>query len=104
MTWSKLDDGFWSNPKVERVGNDGAGAYARCLSYCGHQETDGFIPPGVARYIATARTFQKLEAHGLVEGLNGTGYRIPDYLEFNPSHERLEEKREADRKRKAAAS
>lgn len=104
MTWSKLDDGFWSNPKVERVGNDGAGAYARCLSYCGHHETDGFIPPGIARYIATPKLFRRLEQEGLVESLNGSGYRIPDYLDFNPSHEKLEAKREADRKRKATDS
>lgn len=104
MTWTKLDDGFWSNPKVSRVGNEAAGAYARCLSYCGCHETDGLIPPDVARFIATPKVFGKLEDVGLVEGLNGTGYRIPDYLEFNPSHDKLEAKREADRRRKAGDS
>lgn len=104
MTWTKLDDGFWSNPKVERVGNDGAGEYARCLSYCGHHETDGFIPPGIARYIATPKLFARLEEVGLIESLNGTGYRIPDYLEFNPSKAKLDEKRRKDRERKAEES
>lgn len=104
MTWTKLDDGFWSNPKVERVGNEAAGAYARCLSYCGDHETDGTISPNAARYIATAKVWAKLEAEGLVESLNGTGYLIPDYLEFNPSKAKLEEKRRKDRERKGAES
>lgn len=104
MTWTKLDDAFWSNPKVTRAGNEAAGAYARCLSYCGCHETDGAIPPDVAKFIAPPKVFKKLSEYGLVEDLNGTGYLIPDYLDFNPSRASLEAKREKDRNRKAAES
>lgn len=104
MTWTKLDDGFWSNPKVARAGNEAAGAYARSLSYCGNHETDGTIPPDIAKFIGPPKVWKKLAEVGLVEDLNGTGYLIPDFLDFNPSHEKLEAKREADRKRKAAES
>ena len=101
MTWTRLDDGFWSNPKVLAAGNEAAGAYARALSYCGCHETDGKIPTDVAKFIAKPKVLQTLIDAGLVE-LNGAGYVIPDYLTFNPSHESLEAKREADRRRKAA--
>lgn len=104
MTWTKLDDGFWSNPKIELAGNEAAGVYARCLSYCGHHETDGAIPPGVARYIGPPKAWKRLEEVGLIESLNGTGFRIPDYLDFNPSKAVLEEKRRKDRERKAGGS
>ena len=42
MTWVKLDDGFYDNPKIVAVGFDGAGLYAMCLAYCGRHMTDGF--------------------------------------------------------------
>lgn len=103
MTWTKLDDGFWSNPKVGRAGNEAAGAYARALSYCGRHETDGSFPDSVARFIARARTWERLVVEGLIEQVEG-GYVIPDYLEHNPSRAHLKAKRERDRKRKAAES
>ena len=104
MTWTKLDDGFWSNPKVERAGNEAVGAFSRALSYCGMHETDGVISPDAARYIAPMKVWKRLETQGLVEELNGTGYLIPDYLDFNPSKAKLDEKRRKDRERKAAES
>lgn len=99
MTWTKLDDGFWSNPKVAAAGNEVAGAYARCLSYCGHHETDGKVPVDVARFIARPKVFEQLVETGLIEQ-NGNGFVIPDFLDFNPSHKVLEEKRAKDRARK----
>lgn len=103
LTWTKLDDGFWSNPKVTQVGLAGAGAYARCLSYCGDQETDGKVPADIARYIGTPAVFKRLVDAGLMRR-NGSGFVIPDYLDFNPSRETLERKRARDRARKAADS
>lgn len=101
MTWVKLDDGFWSNPKVDGVGNEAAGVYARALSYCGCHETDGTIPDSVVRYIGRIRAWEALVDKGLMERLDN-GFLVPDFLHFNPSHAQLEAKREADRKRKAA--
>lgn len=102
MTWVKLDDGFWSNPKVDSVGNEAAGVYSRALSYCGCHETDGAVPDSIARYIGKAKAWERLVDAGLCEPLEN-GYLVPDFLEFNPSHEVLEAKREADRKRKAGS-
>jgi len=92
MPWVKLDDSFWSNPKVEDVGNEAAGAYARMLSYCGQNLTDGYVKESAARFITTSRICKRLEEHDFLER-NGKGWVIPDYLDFNPSREQVEEKR-----------
>ena len=102
MPWVKLDDRFWGNPKVLIIGNEAAGAYARMLSFCGDHLTDGRVPEETARFIAKPKTLGVLEEYGFIHR-NGTGYLIPDYLEFNPSREQIEAKRQADRDRRMAA-
>lgn len=90
MTWVKLDDKFWGHPKVITVGNEAAGAFARMLSYCGDHLTDGLIPRDTATFIARPKVLSTLEEYGFVHR-NGVGYVIPDYLDFNPSREQVEE-------------
>ena len=92
MTWTKLDDGFWSNPKIEAAGNEAAGAYARMLSYCGMHRTDGRVPERIAKFIARPALLKRMAEYSLLVQ-NGSGYVIPDYLEFNPSAEQVEERR-----------
>lgn len=94
MSWAKLDDKFWSNPKVEMVGNEAAGAYARMLSYCGDQLTDGKLTDGAARYIAAPEVIDRLTEFGFIHR-NGRGWKIPDYLDFNPSRKEVEATRKA---------
>ena len=95
MTWTKLDDSFWSHPKVTGAGNEAAGAYVRMLSYCGKHLTDGRVPDEIARFIARPKVIEQLQEFSFVVK-NGKGYLIPDYLEFNPSREQvLEERRKA---------
>lgn len=103
MTWVKLDDGFWSNRKVRRAGESVA-AYVRLLSWCGSEETDGAIPADDIDWICVG--LDDIEGHldrlidvGLIEERPG-GYVIPDFLEFNFSHEQNEQRRERDRQRK----
>ena len=101
MTWVKLDDQFWSNPKVQLLGNEAAGAYARMLSYCGAHLTDGLVSEDAARFIAKPKLIERLVAAQFIERADG-GWLIPDFLDFNPSREQIEAKREADKRRKAA--
>lgn len=102
MTWTKLDDSFYDCPKIVAGGNVVAGAFARSLSYCGKHNTDGHVPRVVALGLAEGRkrTIQKLLELRLWEE-NGSGYVIPDYLEFNPSSEKVEAERQAARERMA---
>jgi hypothetical protein len=84
--WVKLDDKFWSDPDVLTVGNEAAGVFARMLSYCGSHETDGHIGADIARFISASR---KRPIDALVEAglivINGDGFNVPRFLEFNPS-------------------
>lgn len=90
----KLDDAFWANPKVVAVGNEAAGAYARMLSYCGQQLTDGHIEDHAAKIITRPAVCRKLAENGFLER-NGKGWVIPDFLDFNPSREETLTRRKA---------
>jgi hypothetical protein len=46
MSWVKLDDGFDSHRKIERVSLEATGLYTRALSYCARYETDGVFELG----------------------------------------------------------
>lgn len=51
MAWARLDDQFWSNPKVVAAENDAAGVFARALCYASAHNTDGFVPDAIAALI-----------------------------------------------------
>src|SRR5438105_2917276 len=94
MTWTRLDDDFHSNPKVMQVGLEGAGLYARALSYCGHYLTDGFVPSEWAKMVSgkSKDLPQKLVRVGLWEQVE-EGYVIPGYLDLNPSRMEVQKRR-----------
>lgn len=86
MTWVKLDDTFYDNPKVEKAGLAGAGLYAKALSYSGRHLTDGFIPRSFVKAHGSPAAAAKLEAAELWIAVED-GWQIKDYLEFNFSRE-----------------
>lgn len=93
MGWVALDDGFFANPKILQAGHAAAGLYAMGLSYCGKYLTDGFIPS--AWLIGTPKKLvTQLVDVGLWDQVEG-GYFFPDYEEYNPSREKVEERRQA---------
>lgn len=94
MSWVFLDDKFHSNRKILRVGNAGAGVYARSLSYCGDHLTDGYVDEAWVKQACTAKVRDKLVAEGLWVKVEG-GYEIPDYLTLNPSREDVLRRRAA---------
>jgi len=102
MAWVKIDDGFWSNPKVRKAGPCGAGVYVMALSYCGQYLTDGTMPEEIWQLFGNkwART-QAIEAE-LVRLENGN-VLIPDFLDFNPSADEVKRRRAIDLQRKRQA-
>lgn len=119
MAWLRIDDRFHSNPKVLDAGNEAAGLYARALSFCAANLTDGHVPAtwarqagreaaikaigaaGLWRPIKKGDAFETKDAEGeLIPVLSPSdGYIVPGYLEFNPSKLEVE----ADRNRKSEA-
>jgi hypothetical protein len=98
VSWSKLDDGFWMHPKIVRAGNEQAGIFCRCLSYCGAYLTDGLIPEPVAVSIAGSK--KALEATislGLLDRLESGSVLVRDYAHYNPLRDEVETQREKRR-------
>jgi hypothetical protein len=100
MSWTKLDDRFWSNPKVVAAENEAVGVYARMLSYCGGHLTDGHVPGQIARFLGSPKALRRLVETKLIAE-RGDDFEVVGYLECNPSAAEAEElrrrKREAGR-------
>lgn len=106
MSWARLDDAYYDNPKMLRVGLVGTGLHARAIAYCARHETDGHVPlawiEGQLLELKPAerkRVMEGMTSAGLLARQNG-GFVVNDYLEFNPSKADRDAKRESDRKRK----
>lgn len=101
MAWFKLDDGFHHHPKVHKAGNAAVGLWVRCGTYSSHYLTDGYVDNGIAHDLGTQREIDRLIDTGMWV-CNGSGFIIPDYLDYNPSAEQIQSERDLDRERKRA--
>lgn len=92
MTWFRLEDDFYDNPKVLRAGNAAIGLWVRCACYSARHLTDGYIPADIAR-----RDGRPKEIDALVDSTlwiaNGSGFVMPDFLDFNPSKTEVKQRR-----------
>jgi hypothetical protein len=95
VTWVKLDDGFYDNPKIEAAGLAAAGLYAKSLAYCGRHLTDGFVPKTFVKAHGTRAAATRLEHVGLWKQ-DGDGW----YIEFNFTREYVLDRRAKDLARK----
>lgn len=97
MTWVKLDDQFFLNPKSVGAGKDGRELYLAGLCYCASQLTDGFIATNALPLVAASAGVKisqarVLERVGLWEEGIG-GFWIHDYLKYNPTAKSVRELR-----------
>lgn len=82
--------------------------YVRCGTYAAQHLTDGFVPEQVALQYGTPALAATLVQAKLWRRTRG-GWRMPDYLEYNPSKEAVDKERKAaaerqKRRREAMAS
>ncbi len=103
MPWFKVDDHFWSHPKVSSLSNDAISLWVRAGSYAAQHLTDGFIPDAtVTRQLwASLEHVGELVACGLWVQESG-GYRFHDWFEYQPTAESTHAKRAAARERMRA--
>jgi hypothetical protein len=105
--WNKIDDKLHTHRKARKAGMEAIGLWVLCLSYCGDQLTDGFVPAWYVRTWAPRKGIalaDRLVAAGLWERAaqdGDKGWLFHDYLKHNPSREDVLAKREAERLRKA---
>ena len=103
MAWAKIDDKFPEHEKVVGLSNAAFRLHVSAICYASRNETDGRISQAAAKALhgVASRTGELVEA-GLWER-NGVGWKIHDFLQYNPSHEQLEKKRAEARERIAKA-
>jgi hypothetical protein len=106
MSWLKLDDCFFRHPKVIAAGRDARDLYLAGLCYCGAGLTDGVIPAGALRILGADVDIDDPKAAvttlvrvGLWEMIESGEYRVHDYLEYNPSAEKVKAERKVAQER-----
>lgn len=101
MSWVKLDDGFFRNPKAIAAGPNGRALYLAGLCFCAQGLTDGVIDKRALQIVAADAAVKPSTADVLVrEGLwleDDAAYVVPDYLSYNPSRAQVLAEREAAR-------
>lgn len=110
MPWVKLSDDWYDDPKIIAAGDDGALLWVKAVSWSARNLTDGLIPaellPRLILSPETPTIVSRLVNLGLfVEDISG-GFRVANYLEYQPSREQVlaERAKEAKRKRDARAA
>src|SRR5258708_5834180 len=99
MSWVRLDDGFADHPKVVGIGPAALAVHVWGLCYCARHLTDGFVP--IDSLAGCSLVTTKAERERAVERLiraklwkrSRGGFRIHDYLEFNPAAEKVMKER-----------
>lgn len=84
MPWFRIDDQSATHDKVVDAGNAAWGAFCRMGAHSANRGTDGFIPAATARLYASEEELIALVRVRLLDIVDG-GYRLHDYLEWNPS-------------------
>lgn len=120
MAWVRIDDEFYHHPKVVKAGPLGIAMQVSALCYCNKYLTDGFIPisaipsllnlDGIRMRMWSNETFvggedaewklivDDLVDAGIWEECIG-GYKIHDYLDYQPSRSQVIAERDANIKR-----
>ena len=104
VTWFKVDDQLADHPKVMGLGDDrlsALGLWTICGTYSAKHLTDGFVPQSAVQLYGGPRWQRIVDALvrvGLLEAVSG-GYRMHDFLDYNPSRQKVND----DRSKKRAA-
>lgn len=98
MSWVKLDDRIFDNPKIAALSDTAKVAYLEATCYCARELTDGFVPLNKAKgFAGKPKVVQELVPH-LWETAPG-GFRVHDYLKYNPTRVKVLAEREAAQRR-----
>lgn len=105
MSWFKVDDGFWSNPKVLNLSDGATALWVRAGSYCCQHLTDGVVLSSVLRVLGSEDAAEELVAVGLWKSTR-RGFEFHDWSEYQETSatvkKRREEQRDRQRKRRAS--
>ncbi len=108
MTWFKVDDGFPAHRKVVALPRGprrlaAIGAWTLAGAWSSANQTEGRLPQSAVDEFAVPRQVQSdLVAAGLWRKVDD-GYVMHDFLDYNPSAEKVAEERRASAERQARA-
>lgn len=92
VTYFRVDDGMWGNPKILMIPLEAIGMWVKAGSYCGKYATDGFVPDGALAILGgehADRLAADLVAGGLWEPVLG-GFCFVKWSEYQLSKEEIE--------------
>lgn len=98
MGWVRIDDNFADHPKVIALSDSAFRTYITALCYSNRQLTDGFIPHAVYDRMGVKGDSVELVGADLWE-LDENGWQIRSYTEYQPTREKVNEKRDQARER-----
>lgn len=102
MTWVRIDDLFPDHPKVIGLSDAAFRLFISGLCYANRYLTDGVVPLSISNRYGNSSSADELVEAGLWEA-DDSGYVIRSYDEYQPTKDKIEQKREATRKRVAHA-
>lgn len=105
IPWFKIDDGFWSHPKVIELSPSAVALWVRAGSYCAGHLTDGEVKRATLRLLAADEADAlELVACGLWDEVP-SGWAFHDWEDYQPPASATKEKRaELSRRRSQAGS
>lgn len=95
MVWFKVDDGFWSHPKVVELSPEAVALWVRAGSYAAQHLTDGAVTLGTLRMLGAGReTADELVLSGLWDHVDTRTWAFHDWAEYQPASIATKERRE----------
>jgi len=109
VSWLRIDDGFAEHAKIGALTDRSFRLHVTGLCYCARNLTDGVLDERALRIVCAIvargslrRNIDELVDAGLWHPFGGEGsYEINDFLDYNPTAERVKEDREKARQRVA---
>jgi len=104
MTWFKVDDSFPQHPKELRIPRSkraaSVGWWGLAGPWCARNLTDGYLDEHMVEELGgTGEQAEELVRVGLWERVEG-GFRFHDWADWQPTRARVEERRDAEARRK----
>ena len=96
MAWFRLDDQVTFHQKTLDAGNEAFGAWVRMGTWSSSRGLNGLVTKGAALTIAGRQEIiDDLLRVGYLESRENGDYYVHDYLDWNPSADEVERKRQA---------
>lgn len=101
MSWFKVDDGFWSHPKVLGLSDQAIALWVKAGSYASQHLTDGVIPRKALKALhgSPEAAYELVEAELWLDHIEGWCFH--DWHKYQPTRSKVEADREKTRERVA---